>query len=166
MNLRLANASNGLAFPHDGVCFFQSQHAHHMKHGYFADNAMPWDAVVALLKDGTVTVVDATRKDKRMTGALKFGVPTWCLVYNRAVRRLGVRVCEWETPEMRHVAMNGYHEHLLGPIRRLARVYARAGARPAVIGKNVILECHSGFVADDDPEGLRQLVETESNFCL
>jgi hypothetical protein len=152
--MRLANATNGLCFPpFDAVCMFQSQHGHHMRSGYFRWDAMPWDAVVHLLQGGQVTIVDATRRHKSMTDAQKFGVATWCLVFNRAIRDRETLVCTWQTPEMRRVALSELHEPYMRSIRKLANLLG--SHRPAIIGQTVILECHQAFDADDKPKRLR-----------
>eukprot|EP00658_Telonema_sp_P-2_P004561 TRINITY_DN11695_c0_g1_i7.p1 TRINITY_DN11695_c0_g1~~TRINITY_DN11695_c0_g1_i7.p1 ORF type:complete len:125 (+),score=31.02 TRINITY_DN11695_c0_g1_i7:206-580(+) len=47
--LVLANLSNGIMYPHDDVCYFASQMAHHKPQGYFNAFAMPIRAVIVLL---------------------------------------------------------------------------------------------------------------------
>jgi hypothetical protein len=100
--LRLANISNGLHFPHDDVCCFQSQHAHRRSLGYFRIDAMPYRAVIHLLRGGVVEIIDATHKSKLLSEALRHGVPTWCIVMNRAMKfdYQNVRVCGWQTRDM------------------------------------------------------------------
>ena len=158
--LQLANMMNGLAYPPwDDVCYFQSCYGHHASYGYFRIDAMPFKAVIQLLQGGKITIIDATRKQKALSDALKFGVPTWCLVFNRAINSKESRqakVCDWQTPEMKHVALNNLHKPLVQTIRKLIKVY---GYRtPAVIGKNVILECHPGATFDDEPNKLKEIL--------
>lgn len=145
--LMLANISNGLVFPHDGVCFFMSTYGHHAKLGYFRIDAMPWSAVIHLMNNGEIAIIDATRGDKSLTDAQRYGVPTWCMVYNRAIRAKSDRVCDWETDAMRRVASSNYHKKLIRSIRKLAKYYRPT--RPAVIGQNVHLICHRRFQFDD-----------------
>jgi hypothetical protein len=153
--LRLGNIRNGLAYPHDDVCAFQSQHAHHMSLGYFRIDAMPYRAVIHLLRGGTVEIIDATAHDKPLSDALRYGVPTWCLVFNRALR-LYTPVCPWQTPQMVRAAWNARHRPLVRMIRKLAEIYGAAG--PAVIGRNVRLKCYRSVTFDDKPSLLRTLV--------
>lgn len=148
--LALANISNGLIFHHDDVCFFQSTHGHHAKMGYFRLDAMPWSAVIYLMLGGEVTIVDATQHSKSMTDAQKFGVPTWCMVYNRAIRIKAERVCDWQTPAMIRVASSNIHKKLIHSIRKLAKYYNPT--RPAVINQNVYFVCHRNFKYDDKIE--------------
>lgn len=77
----IANATNGLAFPHDHVCYFQSQFAHHMRLGYFRLDSMPIQPIIHLLNGGTITIVDATKHDKPLSDALKIWgtCMVWCL---------------------------------------------------------------------------------------
>lgn len=154
--LRLANVSNGLAYPHHDLCHFQSNHGHHASEGYFRLDAMPLRAVVQLLVGGQIVIVDAGVRG-RLTDALRFGVPTWCAVYNRAVMlNPGIRTCPWFTRAMACAAGSADHRPLVHTIRKLARVYG--GGRPAVIGKNVLLECHGLVGHDDKPEALKDLL--------
>lgn len=154
--LRLANIRNGLVYPHDDVCNFQSQHGHQLKCGYFRIDAMPYSAVIHLLRGGEIEIIDATRRDKPLSDALKFGVTTWCMVFNRALNCRGIRVCYWETREMRNAASSSIHRPLVQTIRKLAALY---GAEwPARIGINVHLACHSGATFDDDVKALRAKV--------
>ena len=154
--IRLANMSNGLVYPHDSVCFFQSQHGHQAKVGYFRIDAMPYEAVLILLRGGTIEIIDATARDKLLTDAQKFGVPTWCLVFNRAIRQSAV-VCAWETPEMRKVASSRHHKPLVQAIRRLRRIVGDAG--PIKIGGQVRLTCHRSVGFDDKPQELARLAQ-------
>ena len=48
-HLVLANLSNGIMYPHDDVCYFASQMAHHKPFGYFHSHSMPLRAVITLL---------------------------------------------------------------------------------------------------------------------
>jgi len=154
----LANISNGLAFPHDSVCYFQSQYGHNWKVGYFRIDAMPLDAIIHLLKGGEITIVDATRRHKKLTDAFKFGVPTWCLVFNRAINKRVNKVCDWQTKEMEILSNNGVHEKLIQTIRKLAKYYEPI--KPAIIGDNIKLICHQNFSADDKPKRIQQLLTT------
>lgn len=153
--MRLANISNGLAYPYDDVCYFQSTYGHHASLGYFRLDSMPYSAVIHLLLGGTVTVVDASAH-RRLSDALRWGVTTWCLVFNRALG-VCVPVCDWETPAMRRVAHYHHpHRKLMGTVRKLERVYGNSG--PLVVGENVLLECHRRSDLDDRPDVLRGVV--------
>jgi hypothetical protein len=156
--MRIANIRNGLAFPHDDICYFQSQYAHHKRYGYFNDGAMPWSAVVHLVLGGVLIVVDATRKQKQMTDAQKFGVPTWCGVFNRALRFPCQPTCQWWTRDMEQVVRSDRHKKTKSAIRKLSYLYRNGDTEAAVIGRNVLLECHTGFTADDNNEGLVGLI--------
>eukprot|EP00658_Telonema_sp_P-2_P004560 TRINITY_DN11695_c0_g1_i5.p1 TRINITY_DN11695_c0_g1~~TRINITY_DN11695_c0_g1_i5.p1 ORF type:complete len:226 (+),score=37.34 TRINITY_DN11695_c0_g1_i5:206-883(+) len=140
--LVLANLSNGIMYPHDDVCYFASQMAHHKPQGYFNAFAMPIRAVIVLLLGGELKIVDATRHDKPLSDALKKGVPTWCLLFNRAIKARGIQVCPWQTDDMAEVANSRY--------RKLAEYYGHT--QPAVCGTNVHLECHAQCTFDDKPE--------------
>jgi hypothetical protein len=153
--LRLANMSNGLAYPHDMVAYFQSQYAHHMKLNYFNRDAMPWDAVIHLLKGGEICVIDASQHH-RLTDALKYGVPTWCAVFNRAVYQQA-NVCSWFTPEMRKVSTSKHVKPIVNSIRKLVGLIGSSG--PLIISQNVHLICHMGVKFDDKPEMIRRLNE-------
>lgn len=154
--IRLANMMNGLAYPpYDGVCYFQSCYGHHASYGYFRLDSMPFDAVIHLLRGGQLIVIDATRKNKPLSDALKFGVPTWCLVFNRALRRRDVKVCNWQTPEMKRVALQN-HKPLVHTIRKLIKIYNFQ--KPAVIGDNIHLECHQKISFDDKPNMLKEIM--------
>ena len=155
--LTLANISNGLAFPHDDVCYFQSQHGHNCKIGYFRIDAMPLKAIIHLLKGGTITIIDATRHGKLITDAQKFGVVSWCLIFNRAIRKKVDKVCHWQTKEMEIVASNGIHKKLIQTIRKLAKYFG--STKPAIINDNIKLICHHGFIADDNVKRLRELIK-------
>jgi hypothetical protein len=157
--LRLANIRNGLAYPHDDVCYFQSQYGHHARYGYFRIDAMPYKAVIHLLKGGTIEIIDATAKNKRMTDAQKFGIPTWCIVFNRALNFKGSRhieVCDWQTDVMKRIALSSFHDQATYSIRKLVNVYGYKAL--AIIGKNIFLTCHSRIDFDDKPKRLKQLI--------
>ena len=158
-NLVLANIRNGLAYPHDDVCYFQSQFAHHKKLGYFRIDAMPYRAVIHLLCGGEITIVDATAKSKPLTDAQRKGVPTWCLVFNRALRIYDVKVCDWQTKDMVEVARSRVHKPLVQTIRKLVEIYGHSG--PAVIGENVHLVCHRNVEFDDKPELLAERARSQ-----
>ncbi len=156
----LANISNGLAFPYDDVCYFQSQHGHNAKMGYFRIDAMPYKAIIHLMRGGEITIIDATRRHKKLSDALKFGVPMWCLVYNRAINKRGLTVCPWQTKEMESISQNGVHEASIHSIKKLAKYYDPQ--KPAIIGDNIHLQCHQGFIADDKPMRLKELIQCQT----
>lgn len=156
----LANISNGLPYQHDEVCHFQSNHGHNAKCGYFRIDAMPYSAIIALLKGEQITIIDATRRHKKLTDAQKFGIPTWCLVFNRAIGKRKVKVCSWQTPEMLKVSHSDIHKPLVQSIRKLMKYYGVIC--PAIINENIILSCHQNFIADDNPKRMRQLLKKES----
>ena len=161
--LRLANIRNGLVYPHDDVCHFQSSYGHHAGHGYYRMDAMPYRAVIHLLKGGTIEIIDATHsKHKKMTDAQKFGVPTWCITFNRALDFKGsrnIQVCDWQTACMRKLAMSNRHRKTAYTIRKLVQIYRYA--KPAVIGDNVIITCHRAVDFDDKPKRLRELLHEQ-----
>lgn|SRR3990167_763998 len=147
----LANITNGLVYPHDGVCYFQSNHGHNRKIGYFTHDAMPWEAVVRLLRGEQIKIVDATAKSKGLTDALRYGVTTWAIVFNRG---LGIRpknkfyeVSGWETKEMVSAALSDIHKPLAHSIKKLNRLFGRT--EPVIIGTDIILECHRNCLHDD-----------------
>jgi hypothetical protein len=129
--------------------------------GYFRIDAMPYRAVIHLITGGNLTIVDATRRHKLLTDALKFGIPTWCLVFNRAIRERDVKTCDWETPEMRKVANLDIHKPLVQSIRKIVRYYN--GSKPAIIGENISLECYQGFIGDDKPHRIKTLISNLSH---
>ena len=148
--MRIANATNGLAFPpYDAVSMFLSTHGHSRKFGYFRIDAMPYNAVIALLKGETITLVDATQHDKPLTDGFRYGLSTWCMVFNRAIRSF-IDCANWITPDIRTAAMLAKHKPLVTRIRRLAIIYGIS--KPAVIGDNVLVEMHKNFANDDKPE--------------
>lgn len=153
--MRLANISNGLVYPHDGVCAFQSQHGHRYSTGYFRADAMPYDIVIHLLRGGQITIVDATRRHKPLTDALRWGVPAWLRTFNRAVDQ-PIRVCSWETAELRRLDTADIHHSTRQMIRRLARYYGKPA--PLEIGNQVLLECHHGAIWDDKPKRLASII--------
>jgi len=158
--MRIANMMNGLAYPpYNDICYFQSCYGHHASDGYFRIDSMPYNAVLHLLRGGQITIVDATQSQKPLSDALKFGVPTWCIVFNRALDfpgSRGIKVCGWQTPEMKKVALDNHHKPLVQTIRKLVKVFGYK--RPAIIGDNIHLECHESVIFDDKPERLKQLV--------
>lgn len=152
----LANMSNGLVFKHDDVCHFQSNFGHSARNGYFRIDSMPYSGVIHLLKGGTITIVDATTHNKKLTDGLKYGVPTWCIVFNRALDFKGsrhIKVCDWQTKEMKGVALSDLHHKTVRTIRKLIKIYGYK--RPAIIGENVILECERLVNFDDKPGAIR-----------
>ena len=164
----LANMSNGLAFPpYDDICYFQSQYGHSAKNGYFNVDALPISAIVELLKGNALTLIDATRKNKALTDAFKFGVPTFALVFNRAISIYDksyrkVRVCDWQTPEMVQVANSKIHEPTKQKIRKLIKLYGYKC--PAVIGDNIGLIVHQGFIGDDKPKRIKERIYEKTGF--
>jgi len=147
--MRIANATNGLAFPPFGaVSIFLSTHGHNCKFGYFRIDAMPYIAVLELLQGKHIIMVDATPHDKDLTDAFRFGLTTWCLVFNRAIHQ-EVQVAHWQTKPMWHNAHREKFKPLVQRIRRLALIYPPH--QPAVIGDNIILEVHRNFQLDDKP---------------
>jgi len=162
--MRLANIRNGLAYPpFDDVCRFQSCHAHHLSCGYFREDAMPYKAVIHLLLGGKIEIIDGTQHNKPLSDALKYGVPTWCRVFNRAVggNFNEFKVCSWETREMRIAANTQQKRLLVQTYRKLIELYGVKA--PAIVGNNVILTCHSNIKFDDKPEQLRELLLTKGD---
>ncbi len=158
-----ANIRNGLAYPHQGVCAFQSCHGHHYKDGYFRIDAMPYDAVICLLRGGSIGIVDATQHDKPFTDAQKTGVPTWCRVFNRAIGRNDVAVCEWETVHIRRAANQQRVRGIVQMVRKLATLYGVVA--PAVIGENVKMRCHRNVCFDDKADALREAMGLSYDNC-
>ncbi len=160
--MRLANISNGLAFPpYDDYCYFQSQYGHQAKYGYFNKDALSIKAIVELLKGNTLYLIDATRKNKALSDAFKFGVPTFCLVFNRAIgihdkTYRKIQVCEWQTPEMLKVSHSDIHKPTVQKIRKLINLFDYT--KPAIIGGNVILEIHNNFIGDDKPKRIKEII--------
>jgi len=152
-----ANIRNGLVYPHDEVCCFLSTYGHHRRDGYFRIDAMPYSAIIQLLTGHQIGIIDSTQRDKPLSDGLRFGVPTWCLVFNRAIKWHNVKVCPWETDSMRWASGRRRFRPVVQTIRKLAIIYGVAG--PAVIGKNVILKCHRKVNFDDKPEILRRIIE-------
>jgi len=145
-----ANISNGLAFPHDNVCMFKSTHGHNYKMGYFRIDAMPYSAVIELLKGNQIKIIDATHHSKPLTDGLKYGLTTWTLVFNRALG-YDIKVAPWQTKEMRKVSRrNGDVKKLVRTIRGLNKLFGNKG--PAIIGDNIYIECHQNFKYDDKME--------------
>lgn len=154
--LRLANIRNGLAYPHDDVCCFASCDAHHLSHGYYRIDAMPYRAVIHLLTGGEIEIIDATQHDKPLSDALRFGVPAWCRTFNRAIGQNVVHVCPWETVHIRQAANKQSRRPVVQMVRKLADLYGWVA--PAVIGQNVRLRCYRNATFDDKPQRLRGLL--------
>lgn len=148
----LANISNGLAFEHDDVCYFQSQYAHHLSLGYFRVDSMPYKAVIHLLKGGQLEIIDATHKDKPLSDAMLYGVGTWCLVMNRALKHdyKKIKVCEWQTKEM--ITATDKHKRYIQSLRKLIKIYGRI--EPVVIGNQIKITCYNNFQYDDRMENV------------
>lgn len=161
--LVLANISNGLVYQHDNVCNFQSNHGHHKTTGYFHIDAMPYCAVIDLLQGKSITIVDATRRHKLLTDAQKFGVPTWCLVFNRALRLRKVRVCDWQTCDMLEVAHMARHRPLVHRLRTLAAIYGWKS--PAIIDTNIHLVCYQNAEFDDNTRRIARRVMALQEPC-
>jgi len=150
--LRIANATSGLAFPpFDAVSMFLSTHGHNYQMGYFRIDAMPYHAVIELLQHRPIQLVDATPSGKELPDAFRFGVTTWCLVFNRALN-YRIQVAPWQTREMIRVAYSSTHKKLVQRIRRLVAVYGHNG--PAVVNRNVFFEIHRNFGGDDRPSAI------------
>lgn len=155
--MRIANATNGLRYePYDEVSMFLSTHGHNYKMGYFRIDAMPYKAVIHLLKGGHITMVDATPSDKQLPDAFKFGMTTWALVFNRALRSR-VRFAPWVTREMVRCANSKTHYKLIQRIRRLMAICG--SVKPLIYGDNVFFEVHRQVDFDDKPELLGMLLE-------
>lgn len=158
MILRLANISNGLVYNHNDVCHFQSNYGHHASLGYFRIDAMPYRAIIHLLRGDTIEIIDATAsKHKKLSDGLKYGVPTWCIVFNRALNFKGsrhIKVCDWQTSAIKGVALQG-HKSLVQSIRKLIKVYGYV--KPAVIGDNVRLTCYNAVNFDDKSSIIKEL---------
>lgn len=145
--IRIANATNGLAFPpFDSVAMFLSTHGHNCRFGYFRIDAMPYLAVVELLRGNSILMVDATPHNKELTDAFKFGLTTWCIVFNRAIH-MEPKVALWQTKDIWRNGHSVKFRPLVQRIRRLACIYNPV--KPAVIGENVLLEVHRNFTLDD-----------------
>ena len=121
--MKLANISNGLYFEHDDVCNFQSQFGHHCHLGYFRIDSMPYRAIIHLLTGGSLEIIDATAHDKPLSDALKYGLPTWCIVMNHAMKfdYIRIRVCDWQTKEM--IRASQVHRNYLQSLRKLIKLY-------------------------------------------
>lgn len=154
--MRIANATNGLAFPpFDAVSMFLSTHGHNYKMGYFRIDAMPYNAVIKLLKGERITLIDATQHNKELPDSFKFGVTTWALVFNRALGLRNTVVAPWQTKEMLKAANSATHKMLVQRIRRLREVFGYQ--KPIRIGDNIIFEVHKAFPYDDKPNEIRSI---------
>lgn len=147
--------SNGLVYPHDITVYFQSQYGHHMKLGYFNRDAMPIDAIIHLLKGGEICIIDASQH-YRLTDALKYGVPTWCAVFNRAAR-IQSTPCGWFTREMYRASGDKLQKPTVQTIRKLINLYGFTS--PAVIGSSIHLVCHLGVTFDDKVNEIKGLLK-------
>ncbi len=169
MNVVLGNISNGLVYPHHQPCWFQSNHAHNYQTGYFAKDSMPWTAVINMFvnPEDTYTIVDATRRHKKITDAQKFGVPTWLIMFNGALglNPNGKKVCPWETPEMKKAGASSVHHELRQQIRRVQRYYPPRGT-PLILGENFFLECHQNAVWDDKPDRIKEALCKRDPFLV
>ena len=161
--MRIANATNGLAFPpYDAVSMFLSTHGHSYKSGYFRIDAMPYNAVIELLKGSTITIVDATQHDKELPDSFKFGLTTWVLVFNRAIGFRQSKVAPWQTKEMLKISSGSIHKPLVQRIRRLIEIYGKPD-RLITIGHQVKIEVYRNFKLDDNPVLIRQeIIERKS----
>lgn len=156
MNLRLANMINGLVFPHDHVCYFQSQYGHHRSLGYFKSDSVPHEVALRFFLGDTITIVDATSHNKPYTDTQKFGVVTWCMVMNRAMNQWVDWVADWQTRDMVSAARSQIHKPYVQTLRKLIRIFG--SKHPAIIGETVFIECHRNFKADDKPEVISKMV--------
>jgi hypothetical protein len=148
--IRIANASNGLMFPpYTDVSNFMSTHAHHKTDGYFRMDAMPYSAIISLLRGQHITLIDATTKTHGYPDAFKYGVPTFCLVFNRAIGFKRESVCAWQTKDMIEVAHSNFHNKLKERIRHLNNIFGNNGA--IKIGEAIFFEVHYRYVYDDKP---------------
>jgi hypothetical protein len=147
-----ANITNGLAYPHDDVCHFMSTHGHNCKMGYYRLDSMPYSAVIELLNGRPIKVVDGTAHDKPLTDGLKFGLTTWAITYNRALR-VSVKAAPWQTKEMwTNAYRSSTSKKVVQRIRRLLNVFGGKSALPAILGQSIVVECHRGIGHDDKPE--------------
>lgn len=157
--MRIANATNGLAYPpYDGVSMFLSTHGHNCKMGYFRMDAMPYMAIIHLLKGGDIQFVDATPSNKELPDAVRFGLTTWCLVFNRAIR-MPIEPSDWVTRAMVRNANSQVHKKHIQRIRRLMEVFGVT--KPAIIGDNILLEIHRKVTFDDKPRELKLLLKED-----
>lgn len=162
----LANISNGLCFPHDDVCRFQSNHGHNWKIGYFDVDAMPWSAVIRLLRGESIRVIDATGKKKPLTDGLKYGLTTWAMAFNRGLGRTNTFIAPWSTREMALAAYQSEPARKVAHgVRRLSRIYGHSPHLMLVmpIGglvyngwPTIFVDCVSNFMYDDKPEKIRE----------
>jgi len=118
---------------------------------------MPYSVLIHILKGGSIEILDGTRRHKTMTDGQKFGVPTWCLVFNRAIGKRDSVVCDWQTREMRAVANSQIHKPMVNTIRKLVKLYGHEGL--ARIGKNITLTCRQNSEWDDKPKRLRRIID-------
>jgi hypothetical protein len=161
MTMRIANMANGLAFPpYDDYAYFQSQYAHHAKKcGYFSHDSLSWRTLIHLIKGGKIELVDATVHNKKLTDALFFGAPTFCLAFNYALGQGHIRVCDFQTREMYRASHMSMHRPFIRKIRKLVRLFGNEKTKPLIIGDNVKLECHQNFKLDDKPLELREVIK-------
>jgi len=130
---------------------FLSTHGHNCKMGYFRKYAMPWKGIIELLQGRSICIIDATPHNKELPDSIKFGVTTFALVFNRALRER-VHVAPWQTREMVRAAGSKKHKPLVNRIRRLERVFGNHG--PITMGEEIVWEVHKNFRLDDKPEEL------------
>ena len=155
--LVLANARNGLVYPHDDVCLFKSSWYHGVNRIYYRDYSMPLGAIVHLFKGGDIEIVDATVNRDHMSDGLKYGVVAWCVLYNRMLLKCNTKTCAWEDNNM--VKEADKHKAYCEVLSRIAKLYSNK--KPAVIGKNITLTCHfiKGENFDDSDFLLKKLVK-------
>ena len=121
-----------------------------------------WETALVLAVLGVTLVLAAPAivdfgANKPLSDALRFGVPTWCLVFNRAIGSRSVAVAPWCTREMINIAHGPLHGPLVQSIRKLAKLFPPV--QPAVVGQTVILECHPLCGHDDNAAKLKEKIK-------
>jgi hypothetical protein len=118
--MTLANARNGIpmAPDADGVSMFLSTHAH--RPPYFRIDAMPYHAVVHLLRGGVVRIVDGSAR-KGIPDSLLTGVGTWAMVFGRAIGQPSI--VPWMTTAMKRACWTRAHRPTVQAILRLTTIY-------------------------------------------
>jgi len=122
---------------------------------------MPYDAVIHLLQGGEITIIDGSSHN-RMPDALKFGVTTWALVFNRAGHVYDVKVAPWQTMEMLRTAHSNIHRPYVNNLRKLIKYYGWSGGVKIGDGERVQLEVHKNIKYDDKPEIIREQIQRGS----
>lgn len=121
-------------------------------------DAMPYSAVIELLHGREICIVDGTSSGNALTDALRFGLTTWALVFNRALRIYDVKVAPWQTKDMVRIANSRRHKTLVQTIRKIEKIYGNRG--PVRIGPKELIhiECCRNVKFDDKPELLRSII--------